>query len=61
MAAKPKTCAAGYVMAGGASTRFGFDKARAELNGETMLGRMCALLKDATGSVGVVAPFGRYG
>lgn len=47
-------------MAGGASTRFGFDKARAELNGETMLGRMCALLKEATGSVGVVAPFGRY-
>ena len=50
----------GYVMAGGASTRFGFDKARAELNGETMLVRMCALLKDATGSVSVVAPPGRY-
>ncbi|HEX8764691.1 MAG TPA: molybdenum cofactor guanylyltransferase [Candidatus Acidoferrum sp.] len=60
MTAKPNRCAAGYVMAGGASTRFGFDKARAQLNGETMLGRMCALLKDATGSVGVVAPFGRY-
>ena len=47
-------------MAGGASTRFGFDKARAELDGQTMLARMCALLKDATGSVSVVAPFGRY-
>jgi molybdopterin-guanine dinucleotide biosynthesis protein A len=48
-------------MAGGASTRFGFDKARAELNGETMLARMCALLKDETESVNIVAPFGRYG
>ena len=51
---------AGYVMAGGASTRFGFDKARAELNGETMLARMCRLVKDATGWVSVVAPCGRY-
>jgi molybdopterin-guanine dinucleotide biosynthesis protein A len=50
----------GYVMAGGASTRFGFDKARAELNGETMLVRMSKLVKDVTGSVSVVAPFGRY-
>ena len=52
--------AAGYVMAGGASARFGFDKARAELNGETMLARMCALLKNVTGVVSVVAPLGRY-
>ena len=50
----------GYVMAGGASTRFGFDKARAELNGKTMLARMCALLKGVTRSVSVVAPLGRY-
>ncbi len=48
-------------MAGGGSTRFGFDKARAELNGETMLVRICRLVKDVTGSVSVVAPFGRYG
>jgi molybdopterin-guanine dinucleotide biosynthesis protein A len=51
---------AGYVMAGGASTRFGFDKARAELNGEAMLERMCKLVRDVTGSVSVVAPLGRY-
>ena len=51
----------GYVMAGGASTRFGFDKARAELNGQPMLKRMCALLKAITTSVGVVAASGRYG
>ena len=50
----------GYIMAGGASTRFGFDKARAELNGETMLARMCKLVKNVTGSVSVVAPSGRY-
>jgi molybdenum cofactor guanylyltransferase len=50
----------GYVLAGGASTRFGFDKARAELNGETMLARMCKLVKEATGSLSVVAPFDRY-
>lgn len=50
----------GYVMAGGGSTRFGFDKARAELNRETMLVRMCRLVKEVTGSVSVVAPFGRY-
>jgi len=61
MTAKPNTFeAAGYVMAGGGSTRFGFDKARAELNGQTMLARMCGLVKEATGSVSVVAGSGRY-
>jgi len=50
----------GYVMAGGASTRFGFDKARAELNGEAMLARMCKSVKEVSGSVGIVAPFERY-
>lgn len=52
---------AGYVMAGGASTRFGFDKARAELDGQTMLARMCGLLKGVTEYVRVVAASGRYG
>jgi molybdenum cofactor guanylyltransferase len=51
---------AGYVLAGGASTRFGFDKARAEIGGEAMLARMCALVEHVTGSVSVVAPPGRY-
>jgi molybdenum cofactor guanylyltransferase len=50
----------GYVMAGGASTRFGFDKARAELNGEAMLARMCKSVKEVSGSVSIVAPFERY-
>lgn len=52
--------AAGYVMSGGASTRFGFDKARAELSGQPMLKRMCTLLRGAVGSASVVAPIGRY-
>lgn len=47
-------------MAGGASTRFGFDKARAELNGQAMLKRMCGLVEEATGSVSIVAVSGRY-
>jgi molybdopterin-guanine dinucleotide biosynthesis protein A len=55
-----KPAIAGYVMAGGASTRFGFDKARAELNGEPMLARMCTLVKGVTGSASIVAPSGRY-
>ena len=50
----------GYVMAGGASSRFGMDKALAELGGQTMLERMCNLLEDLTQSVSVVAPAGRY-
>jgi molybdopterin-guanine dinucleotide biosynthesis protein A len=51
---------AGYVLAGGASSRFGFDKARAEIGGETMLARTCRLVQKVTGSATVVAPAGRY-
>jgi molybdopterin-guanine dinucleotide biosynthesis protein A len=57
----PTAVLAGYVMAGGASTRFGFDKARAELCGNTLLARMCGLVQEVTGSVSVVAPPRRYG
>jgi molybdopterin-guanine dinucleotide biosynthesis protein A len=52
--------ARGYVMAGGASSRFGSDKACAVLNGQAMRTRISALLKDVTGDVTVVAPDGRY-
>jgi molybdenum cofactor guanylyltransferase len=55
-----KPAVAGYVMAGGGSKRFSFDKARAELNGEPMLARMCTLVKDVTGFASIVAPSGRY-
>jgi molybdopterin-guanine dinucleotide biosynthesis protein A len=48
-------------MAGGASSRFGMDKALAELGGQIMLERMCSLLGELTDDVSVVAPAGRYG
>jgi len=51
---------AGYVMAGGASRRFGSDKALAELGGRTLLAHMCELVHAAVGNVRVVAPKGRY-
>jgi molybdopterin-guanine dinucleotide biosynthesis protein A len=50
----------GYVMAGGASSRFGTDKALAQLGGRTMLARMCDLLREVTDSVGIVASSASY-
>ncbi len=50
----------GYVLAGGASRRFGADKALVEFAGRTLLSRMCELVAATTGSVHVVAPSGRY-
>jgi molybdopterin-guanine dinucleotide biosynthesis protein A len=49
-----------YVLAGGASLRFGSDKALARLGGETVLSRMCKLIESVAGSVSVVAAAGRY-
>jgi molybdopterin-guanine dinucleotide biosynthesis protein A len=51
---------AGYVTAGGASRRFGSDKALVEFGGKTLLSRMCDLVKAASGSVRVIAPRARY-
>jgi molybdopterin-guanine dinucleotide biosynthesis protein A len=50
----------GYVLAGGASSRFGADKALAELSGKTMLMRMCELLRSVTPEVRVVASSEEY-
>ena len=50
----------GYVLAGGASSRFGGDKALAKMGEETLLARVCRLLEGATGDVRVVASAGRY-
>ncbi len=47
-------------MAGGGSTRFGQDKARAILAGHPMLDRMCNLLAAVTTSIHIVAPPNRY-
>jgi molybdopterin-guanine dinucleotide biosynthesis protein A len=52
---------AGYVMAGGASSRFGTDKALAELSGVPMLARMTALIgKSGIREVCVVGEAEKY-
>jgi len=50
----------GYVLAGGGSTRFGRDKALAEVGGAPMLAQMRALLSDVTSEVKVIAAPHRY-
>lgn len=49
-----KYCA-GYVLAGGMSSRFGPSKARALLGGQSMLARMAALVRSAAHSVEVIS------
>jgi molybdenum cofactor guanylyltransferase len=51
---------AGYVLAGGGSTRFGRDKALAEIGGRTMLLRMHELLGHVVGKVTVIATPEKY-
>jgi len=52
--------ALGYVQAGGASSRFGQDKALVRLGGQTMIERTCALLHEATGNATIVMGAVRY-
>lgn len=51
---------AGYVLAGGGSTRFGQDKALVEVGGKPMLARMVELLRGVTKEAKVVAVHGKY-
>ncbi len=46
----------GYVLAGGASSRFGTDKAFAELQGKSMLARTAEMISSVCSDVAVVAP-----
>lgn len=52
---------AGYIMAGGASSRFGKDKALMEIGGRALLVRMIELMRGVTESTKIVAMEGKYG
>jgi molybdopterin-guanine dinucleotide biosynthesis protein A len=49
-----------YILAGGGSTRFGQDKALAELGGQPMLLRMRDLLATVSDTINVIAPPEKY-
>jgi molybdenum cofactor guanylyltransferase len=57
---KLKLEVAGYVLAGGASSRFGQDKALVEIGATPMLARMIILIKNITKSVKVIGSLEKY-
>jgi molybdopterin-guanine dinucleotide biosynthesis protein A len=52
---------AGFVLAGGNSTRMGRDKALLPHGGGTLLEHICRVVAEAAGCVAVIGPQGRYG
>jgi molybdenum cofactor guanylyltransferase len=58
---KPRNSVAAFVLAGGASTRMGRDKALLELDGVPMLLRMIRLAEPHVASLAVIGPPERYG
>jgi molybdenum cofactor guanylyltransferase len=59
-AGRDEATVAGYVLAGGGSTRFGRDKALVEVGGTPMLGRMIELMRRVTKEVKIVAAANKY-
>ena len=59
-AGKNEAGVAGYILAGGGSTRFGRDKALAEVGGTSMLERMIELLQRVAKQTKIVAVPGKY-
>ena len=52
----------GFVLAGGASRRFGRDKALVEIDGEPLIARLCRVLEEATSaSVRIIGDAEKYG
>src|SRR5260370_2118366 len=59
-AGETETADAGYVFAGGGSTRFGRDKALVEVGGTPMLERMIVLLRGVSKRVKIVSAPNKY-
>ena len=51
---------AGYILAGGGSTRFGRDKALVEVGGMPMIAHMSELVRSVTRRMKIVAALGKY-
>jgi len=59
-AGKSEARVAGYILAGGGSTRFGRDKALVEFDGQPMLARMVKLMRSVTKDLKLVATPDKY-